>query len=114
MEELDHCLEAAHVVINVVQNRLKNTDDNNKKSLKSSVALMLYLMAKLDTVQSSQNTIEDLKQTRAGMKNSALEAISRLLKNWMQHGGMGTRFGLLYSPEVEIEVILHYTCSKPH
>ena len=84
MEELDHCLEAAHFLIIAVQQRLREIDDIHKKSIKSLIALMLYLMTKLDTVQSSQNTTEDLKHTRAGMKSNALEKISCLLKKSMQ------------------------------
>ena len=104
MEELDHCMEAAHLVVNAVQSRLDDIDDNHKKSIRSSIALMLYLMEKLDSVQSSHYTAEQIEQTRVGMKKKALETISKLLKNWMQYGRMGTSFGCLFSPDVEIKV----------
>ena len=107
MEELDHCLEAAHLVIDTVRVRLREINENHKKSIKSSIALMLYLIAKLDSVRSSQNVTEDLKETRVGMKNSALEKICILLKDWIQRGRIGAGFGLGYfsSPEPELEVI---------
>ena len=116
MEELDHCLEAAHFLIIAVQQRLREIDDIHKKSIKSLIALMLYLMTKLDTVQSSQNTTEDLKHTRAGMKSNALEKISCLLKKSMQRGrmGVGFGFGVYCSTEPELEVILQYFTHAVH
>ena len=94
IEELDHCLEAAHLVIDTVRVKLREIDENHKKSIKSSIALMLYLIAKLDSVHSSQHVAEDLKEIRVGMKNSALKKISTLLKNWIRCGRMGDGFGL--------------------
>ena len=68
---------------------------------------MLYLIARLDNVQSSQNATEDLARTKSGMKNKALETIGEVLKNWIKRGNMGSGFGLgVYSPEPELEVSL--------
>ena len=105
MEELEHCLEAAHLILNVVHDKVREIDDNYKKSIKSSVGLMLYLIAKLDNVQSFQNATEDLAQTKSEMKNHALETISEVLKNWILLGKLGPGFGYgVYSPKPELEV----------
>ena len=100
MEELDHCLEAAHFVLKAVGERLTGISINEQRSLKSSIALMLCLTARLDTVQSSPSST-DIKQ----MKEKALESIRDLLNDWIRRAGViGPRFGHIYGQN------LTYSC----
>ena len=112
MEELDHCLEAAHFVLKAVGERLTGISKNEQRSLKSSIALMLYLTARLDSVQSSLSST-DIKQ----MKEMALESIHKLLNEWIHRGGViGPYFGnisgqsLTYSCRHEQELKVIHLC----
>ena len=100
MEELDHCLEAAHFVLETVEQRLTGISINEQRSLKSSVALLLCLTARLDTVQSSPSST-DIKQ----MREKALEGIHKLLNDWIRREGViGPHFGNIYGQK------LTYSC----
>ena len=112
MEELDHCLEAAHFVLKAVEQRLTGISMNEQRSLKSSVALMLCLTARLDNVQSLLSST-DIKQ----MREKALESIHVLLNDWIcQAGVIGPQFGniygqnLPYSCKHEQELKVIHTC----
>ena len=100
MEELEHCLEAAHLVIDAVTQKVSGISEREQKSIKSSIALMLYFIAEL--VKFSQNASEDFNQG-GEMKDHALKKIHLLLSNWMRRG-MGSRFGVRYPPELELKV----------
>ena len=57
MEQLDHCLEAAHLVVAAVEPWLTGVVFKTvQKSFRSSAALLLYLIAKLDNFQFSQDS----------------------------------------------------------
>ena len=104
MEEIEHCLEAAHLVIDAVAQKVSRNSVGEQKLIKSSIALMLYLIAKLDTVKFSQNASEDFNQG-GEMKDRALKRIHLLLSNWMR-SGIGSRFGMRDSPELELKVLI--------
>lgn len=106
MEELDQCLETAYLLYDAVEHQLRGTHMNDQKSIRSSIALMLYLIAKLDTVQSSQNS-DNVQE----MKDKAFGAIHKLLNDWISV--IGQKFGGIYgkmlisgNPELELKVIL--------
>ena len=107
MKQLEHCLEAAYRVLLAVEQRLTGTSVNELKSIRSSVALLLYLIAKLDTVQSSQDS-SDAKQS-SEMKEHNLHVIHGMLNTWLQRR-VGPKFGGMYgvmntgSAEVELKV----------
>ena len=57
MEQLDHCLEAAHLVVAAVEPWLTGVVFKTvQKSFRSSAALLLYLIANLDSFQFSQDS----------------------------------------------------------
>ena len=110
MKLLKHCLWAAHNVIVAVEQRLSGTSMNEVKSIRSSVGLILHLIAKLDTVKSSQDS-SDAKQA-SEMKQDGLHKVREMLNEWLrQKSLMGSTFGGIHgeklntgNPKLELKV----------
>ena len=112
MEQLDHCLEAAHLLVAAVEPRLTGVSMNVRKSFRSSTALMLYLIAKLDSFQSSQDS--SIAKQAGEMKARGLHVIHKALMGWLQQSMLRDRFGDIYGQtlfntkhELELKVHTH-------
>ena len=124
MEQLDHCLEAAHLVVAAVEPRLSGVSMNVQKSFRSSAALMLYLIAKLDSFQSSQDS--SVAKQAGEMKARGLHVIHRVLIGWLHRSTLGVKFGDIYGQslisskhELELKVHTHmrthtHACTHAH
>ena len=95
MEQLDHCLEAAHLVVAAVEPWLSGVVFKTvQKSFRSSAALMLYLIAKLDSFQFSQDS--SVSKQAGEMKARGLHIIHKVLMGWLQQSMLRDRFGGIY------------------
>ena len=84
INQLEHCIEAAHLVALAVEEKLTGNSKNHQKLIKSSVALMLYLLGKLDNFHFSQDS--SITKLVGEMKLCGLQKIHQCLSQWLQHG----------------------------
>ena len=122
MDQLDHCLEAAHLVVAAIEPQLTVVGSKNvQKSFRSSAALMLYLIAKLDSFQTSQDS--SVAKQASEMKARGLHVIHKVLMGWLQQSMLRDRFGGIYgqtliSSKHEMELKVHnslaHTCTHMH
>ena len=84
INQLEHCIEAAHLVALAVEEKVAGTSKNEQKLIKSSVALMLFLLGKLDNFHSSQDS--SITKLAGDMKICGLQKIHQCLSQWLQRG----------------------------
>lgn len=111
--QLEHCFEGAHLVFAAVEQRLTGSSQNEMKAVKSSIALMLYLLAKLHLSQGSQG-LQTADQV-AQMRVCARKSIQDLLENWIMRGGVigSSKFGgsSVWQMKFEQEVKVSAQCA---
>lgn len=84
MEQLEHCIEAACLVRLAVKKKVTGDSKNERKLMRSSIALTLYLLGKLNNFQSSQKT--SIANQAGEMRTHGLKQINRFLSWWLQCG----------------------------
>ena len=84
INQLEHCIEAAHLVALAVEEKLAGSSKKDQKLIRSSVDLMLYLLGKLDNFHSSQDS--SIAKQAGEMKACGLQKIHQGLSQWLQLG----------------------------
>ena len=85
MNQLEHCIDAAHLVGLAVEKKLTGLFGiNEQKMMRSSVALMLYLLGKIENFLISQD--RSIAMQAGQMKTCGLHKICQGLSKWLQHG----------------------------
>ena len=89
--ELEHCLDAMKMLFSNLLNKLATADKIEFKCIRMTTALMLSVIAKLDSLPSSQ----EYSVPPAKLRKTSLESIQKFLKSWLAKGGVigGNRFG---------------------
>ena len=89
--ELEHCLDAMNGLFSNLLKKLTSADKIDFECVKVSTALMLFMIAKVDSIPSSQ----DYSVPPAKLKKTAIESIQKFLKDWLAKGGVigGKKFG---------------------
>ena len=84
INQLEHCIEAAHLVALAVEKKLAGNSKNDQKLIRSSVTLILYLLGKLDNFRTSQDS--SITKLAGEMKICGLQKIHQYLSQWLQRG----------------------------
>ena len=106
---MSYCLEGAMLIREAVNKTLKGYHStNDKKAPRSLAALMLYLLDKLCSVESSEGNSVAIQV--AQMKEAVKNGIQALLKQWVvKPGVVGSNvFGGTRRSEAEIKVKLYF------
>ena len=118
--ELEHCLDAMNMLFFNLLKKLATVDKIEFKCIRMSTALMLSVIAKVDSLPSSQ----EYSVPPAKLRKTAVESIQKFLKDWLTKGGVigSSKFGghfstgwfghsqmqLKLSREVEVSMIVLY------
>ena len=118
--ELEHCLDAMNMLFSNLLKKLASADKIEFKCIRMSTALMLSVIAKVDSFPSSQ----EYSVPPAKLRKNAVQSIQKFLKDWLVKGGVigGNKFDGHFSSgwfghsqpklsrEVEVRTIVLFAC----